>query len=121
MALTQAQLFRLSRMSGEAHKDVEDRMVDDVTLQDIADEMGLVKDSEDLAPADTGYVATYDLYRIAADVWRQKAGMVAEGYNIKVEGASFNRSEVYDHYLKQASRYAGMAASLTTNTTPTRP
>lgn len=113
MALTSAQTFRLARMSGEAHKPTCDRMLDDSELVDLADEVALVPDDTGLAPADSGYVSTYDLYRAAAESWRRKAGMVAEGYNIKVEGASFNRSEAYDHYLAQASRYAGMAHSLT--------
>lgn len=113
MALTSAQTFRLARMSGEAHKPTGERMVDDSELVDLCDEMALVPDTTGLAPVDSGYTATYDLYRAAAETWRRKAGMVAEGYNIKVEGASFNRSEAYDHYLAQAARYAGMANSLT--------
>lgn len=112
MALTAAEAFRLARMSGEAHKPTEERMLDDSELQDLADAVGLVKDDDDLAPADVGYVVTYDLYRIAAEAWRDKAGMIAEGYNIKVEGAAFNRSEAYEHYLAQATRYAGMARTL---------
>jgi len=100
-------------MAGESSKPDEERMLDDATLQDIADEVGLVPDAVDLTPADVGYAPTYDLYRTAAEGWREKAGMIAEGYNIKVEGAQFNRSEAYEHYLKQATRYAGMANNLT--------
>ena len=99
-------------MAGEAHKPTEERMLDDSELADLADEVGLVIDDSGNAPVDTGYTATYDLYRIAAEACRLKAGMVAEGYNVKVEGASLNRSEVYEHYLAQATRYAGMARTL---------
>ena len=118
MALTNAQLIRLASMTGEAHRSVEDRIVDDFRLQEIADEVALLKDDSGLAPVDSGYSPTYDLYRAAAAVWSEKAARVAEGYNVKVEGASFNRSEVYEHYMEQAARFAGMAASLTMNTTP---
>lgn len=113
MALTSAEILRLRRMAGESSKPDEERMLDDATLQDIADEVGLVVDSLDQAPDHASYTATYDLYRTAAEGWREKAGMIAEGYNIKVEGAQFNRSEAYEHYLKQATRYAGMANNLT--------
>ena len=120
MALTTAELIRLASLSGEAHKPIEERMVEDFRLQEIADEVARIKDDSELAPADSGYTPTYDLYRAAAAVWAEKAGMVAEGYNIKVEGAAFNRSEVYDHYMQQAGRYAGMASSLSTSTAPAR-
>ena len=103
-------------MAGEASKPDEERMLDDATLQDIADEVGRVVDALGVIPSGTGYVPSYDLYRTAAEGWREKAGMIAEGYNIKVEGAQFNRSEAYEHYLKQATRYAGMANSLTVTT-----
>ena len=53
--------------------------------------------------------ATYDVIVIENQFI---PGMVAEGYNVKVEGASLNRSEVYEHYLAQATRYAGMARTL---------
>jgi len=120
MALTTAQLIRLKRMSGEWHKVTGDRMLDDEDLGDIAEESGRVADSSGNAPSSASYVPTYDLYRAASAVWRQKAGMIAEGYNVRVEGAAFDRSDVYEHYSKEALRYAGMAASLTTNTTPPR-
>ena len=120
MALTTQELIRLASLSGEAHKPVDERMVEDFRLQEIADEVARIRDDEGLAPLDSGYSPTYDLYRAASAVWAEKAAMVAEGYNITVEGASFNRSEVYDHYMQQAGRYAGMAGNLTTNTAPER-
>lgn len=113
MALTTAEILRLRRMAGEANKPDEERMLDDATLQDIADEVGQVPDILAQAPDHVSYTITYDLYRSAAEGWREKAGMIAEGYNIKVEGAQFNRSEAYEHYLRQATRYAGMANNLT--------
>lgn len=113
MALTTEELTRLTRMAGESTKDTADRMLSDEQLQEIADEVGRVKDDSDLAPEDTGYTNTYDLYRSAAECWREKAGMIAEGYNVVIEGAQYNRSEAFEHYLSQATRYAGMANSLT--------
>lgn len=111
--LTAAQLLRLSRMGGEGHKLVGDRMVDDTRLDEIAGEVALIRDDDDLGPLDVGYVITVDLYRAAAEVWREKAGMVADGYDFKAEGASFTRSQMYQHYLEQAARYASMAGTLT--------
>lgn len=111
--LTAEQLARLGRMAGEAHKATADRMVTDATLELIATDVALVIDADGYAPTDALYTATVDLYRAAAEAWREKAGMVADGYDFKAEGASFTRSQMYKHYLEQAARYAGMANSLT--------
>lgn len=125
--ITDAQETRLRRMVGEAHKDDEDRMISDEVIDDLAGEVGLVVDYAGEAPyvtdeddgtvsANTDYVTTVDIYRVAAEAWRVKAGMVAEGYDFKAEGAEFDRSQVYKHYLDQAARYAGLAGNLTTAT-----
>ena len=111
--LTAGELVRVARMAGEGHKLTGDRMVDDATLDLIAGDVALLKDADGLAPPEVGYVITVDLYRTAAEAWRTKAGMVADGYDFKAEGASFTRSQMYDHYMQQAGRYANMASSLT--------
>ena len=110
MALTDAQLARVTRMSGERHK--TNRMVDDTTIQLIADEVALVKDSDDQAPIHDDYTATYDLYRVAAEVWREKANMVAEGFDFISEGGEYSRSQVFDHYNERAAKYAAMVGQL---------
>jgi hypothetical protein len=100
-------------MAGEGHKDAAERMLSDARLDEIAGEVALIRDDTGLAPPDTGYVTTVDLYRAAAECWREKAGQVADGYDFKAEGASFTRSQMYDHYMEQASRYASMVGQLT--------
>lgn len=112
--LTTEQTTRLARMAGEGHKAAADRMLDDADLDQIATDVALMKDSEGRAPTETDYVTTVDLYRAAAECWRTKAGMVADGFDFEAEGASFTRSQVYDHYMEQAGRFATMAAQLTT-------
>lgn len=110
--LTAGELVRVARMGGEGHKQVADRMVDDATIDLIAGEVALLKDSAGLNPIDVGYVITVDLYRTAAEVWRTKAGMVADGYDFEAEGASYTRSQMYDQYMEQAARYSNMASQL---------
>jgi hypothetical protein len=116
MALTADQLRRLAMMAGESHKPVPDRMLSDLDLQDIANDVAKVPDSTGLAPADSGYTDTYDLYRAAAEAWRRKAGQLAEEFDFRVEGGSFNRMQKYRAALEQASRYANMAQSLSAPT-----
>lgn len=116
MALAAADLVRLGRMVGESHKDTLDRMLSDQDLQDIADESAKIPDSAGVAPGGIGYIDTYDLYRAAAEGWRQKAGIVSEEFDFVAEGGQFMRSQKYRNYLQQAARYAGMAQHMTTRT-----
>lgn len=111
--LDAAQTARLAQMAGEAHKAAAERMLDDAALDLIAENVAQLKDSAGVAPGGTGYVVTVDLYRAAAEAWRTKAGMVADGYDFKAEGASYTRSQMFEHYLQQAARYAGLASNLT--------
>ena len=110
MALTTQQLNTVARRAGEAHK--SERMIEDDTIQFIADELGLIVDSAGLAPSAALYTTTYDLNAIAAGVWREKANMLAEGFDFTAEGASFTRSQAYRHAMQQASKWHAMASNL---------
>ncbi len=112
MALTAAQLSTVGRRAGEAHKTTPNRMVTDETIQLIADEVGLVKDSADLAPTAALYATTYDLAAITAGVWREKAARLSEGFDFRAEGATFTRSQAYRHALQQATYWHGMISNL---------
>ncbi len=112
MALTAAQLSTIGRRAGEAHKSTDDRMVTDETIQLIADEVGLVKDSADLAPTAALYTTTYDLAAATAGVWREKAGRMAEGFDFRAEGATFTRSQAYRHALQQATYWHSQISNL---------
>jgi hypothetical protein len=50
----------------------------------------------------TDWVATYDLAHAAADVWDEKANTVADYFDFQADGARFDKSQVFDHYAKQA-------------------
>ena len=111
MALTAAELATVKRRAGEAHKTTP--MVDDATIQLIADEVGLVVDDDGNAPLDTGYTTTYDLAAVAAGVWREKAARSAEDFDFDAEGASFTRSQAYEHCMRQAAYWHGQISNLT--------
>jgi hypothetical protein len=103
-------------MVGESKVTADERMLSDQDLTDIADEVAKIPDTAGNAPSATAYTDTYDLYRAAAEGWRQKAGMVAEEFDFEAEGGSFSRSQKYRNYLAMAARYAGMAKHMTTRT-----
>ena len=106
MPLSAAQITRVRQMTAERDAAGDYPDADIITL---ADGVAKVVDSEGLAPIDTGYVETYDLYTVAAELWRVKAGEVADEFDFAAEGGEFTRSQKYDNYLKQAARYSSMA------------
>lgn len=51
---------------------------------------------------------SYDIYGAAADGWRERAGMQAEGYDFRVEGRQYSRSQWFKHCLEMAEYYEGL-------------
>ena len=113
--LTDTELARLERMTGEAHKATEQRMLTEEDLDDhaflarVPDVAGL-NPQDSLGVATTGYVNTVDLYKAASLAWHQKAGVYAEQFAFTADGATFQRNQGYDMCVKQAARYADMAS-----------
>lgn len=56
---------------------------------------------------------TYDIYNAVADGWRIRAATGASGYDFKVDGRSYSKSQYFEHCAKMAEYYSSMA-------TPTR-
>ena len=105
MALTAAQLTRVRQLASEPTTDT----FSDQDIQDTADFMSRVPDSDGNPPSHADYTATYDLYLLAAELWRLKAGFVADEFDFSSEGAEFQRSQKYEMYLGQAKRYSDMS------------
>ena len=114
--LAASELDRLKRMAGEAHKPDDDRLLDDDALKAIAADVGLRCDPIGRTPGSAGYEPIYDLPRIAAEAWRIKAGIVAEAFDFIAEGGEFRRAQVYEHCLRMAAKYAGLADGLAPRT-----
>lgn len=112
MALTQAQLNRVRQLVNE--KDTS--RFSDQDIQDSADFVARMKDDAGRAPVHPDYVPTYDLFLLAAELWRVKAGLFAEDFDFRSEGAEFERSQKYTMALAQSKRYADLAAQRTSRT-----
>lgn len=112
MALTAAQLARVRRMAAEPTEDT----YTDADIDTLADQVAKVVDASGYAPSHADYTDTYDLYILTAEIWREKAGNVADEYDFVAEGAEFSRSQKYTTFLSQAARYADMASVRSTNT-----
>jgi ribosomal protein S26 len=55
------------------------------------------------------WIATYDLNATAAEIWEEKAAAVACDYATNADGANLQRNQVYDQYMRIASRYRAKA------------
>jgi len=51
----------------------------------------------------------YNLNGAAAEVWQKKAAHVARAYDFRADQAQFNRSQMFDHYMKMADHYRDKA------------
>lgn len=100
-----------------------ERMTDASTDPQLAEEdlddllaMARRMDAGGLPPSDDDWVPTYDLNFAAAEGWRRKAGRAAALFNHGVDGASFQRSQIYSQCLVQAKEYSSRAPTTITVT-----
>ena len=49
---------------------------------------------------------TYDMNAAAADIWAEKAGAASVNFNFTTNGQTFDRTQVYEAYMKQSRYYA---------------
>jgi len=110
MAATAAQIAQVRRMVNEPTT----ATYSDATIQayievyPLLDERGeepYTWDSSTTPPhqdVNTYWVPTYDLHAAAADLWEEKASVVAVDYNFSADGGNYSRSQVYEQYMKQA-------------------
>jgi hypothetical protein len=68
-----------------------------------------VKDSAGRRPADLGWAATYDLNAAVADLWSLIAANLSALYDFTADGASFTRSQAYEHARKMQRHFQGKA------------
>lgn len=58
---------------------------------------GTLEENED-------WTATYDLSAAAADLWAEKASVLAQDYDFEADGGQYSRSQAYEQAMK-LSRY----------------
>jgi len=114
MALSAAETTRIRSLVSESTDDV----FSDVDIQTVSDAMAKVVDSSGYAPSHASYVDTYDIYLIAAELWRIKAGNFADEFDFAAEGGRFNRSQKYRMALDQSKRYSDMSKYRSSGTAP---
>lgn len=87
----------------------------DSTYSDAAIEERILEhplpDSAGVAPGGEGWVPTYDLNVLAANIWTEKASALASRFSFSADGASFNLNQAYDNAIKMATYYSQQSTS----------
>jgi hypothetical protein len=84
----------------------------DADLQVLADNC-LVPDTEDRAPDEDGYITTYDLNAVASIVWDMKASAIADEFTFSADGGTYQRSQKFEQYIRQANHYRSLSVAYT--------
>lgn len=112
MGASAGQIARLRRMVDEADETTytDEQLaeyIEDCPSMDERGEMPYEWDSSTIPPSKTDneyWLPTYDLSAAAANVWAEKAAVLAQDYDTNADGASLARSQAYEQAMKQ-SRY----------------
>jgi len=65
-----------------------------------------VRDSEGRAPGSNSWVATYNVFQVASDIWAEKAGALVMQHDFSADGGKFSRSQMHAHAIKMSQYYA---------------
>lgn len=111
MSASAEQIARVRRMVNEptavtyADEDIQG-YIESYPLEDARGEAPLVESTTTPGTLETNpdWTPTYDLNAAAADLWAEKAAVLAQDFDFKAEGAQFSRSQAYEQAMKQ-SRY----------------
>lgn len=125
MTATAAQIAKVRRMTAElttttyADEDIQGY----IELYKLMDENGenprvpstlqpgVLFDNPDWTP-------TYDLNSAAADIWEEKAAVLAQDFDFSADGSSLHRSQAYDQAMKQARSFRSRRSVRTVRMVP---
>ena len=67
-----------------------------------------VLDANGTEPDDYGWLGAWDINQAAADVWEEKASLVAVDFDFAADGGDYKRSQAHAQMLSMANRYRSM-------------
>lgn len=113
MTATAAQIARVRRMVNEPDDTTYDDeaiqgYIEDYPLLDERGEEPYTWDTSTQPPtqdANDDWIPTYDLNAAAADIWEEKAGVVAQDYAFNADGGQYSRNQVYEQYMRNVAHY----------------
>ena len=126
MAATAAQIARLRRMVNEPTTDTytDDDLAGYIESYPRIDERGespYTWDTSTEPPTqdvNDSWIPTYDLNAAAADIWQEKAAVLAQDYDFNADGGQYSRSQAYEHAMRQVRYYRSRRSPLTITARP---
>lgn len=101
---------------------VAEQTTDTYTDIDLAEYIGRypLADASGYTPTDTGWTGNWDINLAAADVWEEKAAVVAADFDFSADGGDYKRSQAYAQAKQQARNFRAsrQTGSLTMVATP---
>ncbi len=121
MAATAEQIQRLRRMVNELTADTytDTDLAAYIERYPLLDELGsepYAWDSSTTPPsqdANEDWIPTYDLNAAAADIWDEKASVVAQDFSFSADGGNYQRNQVYEQYTARAKAYRAKRSAKT--------
>jgi len=112
MTATAAQIARVRRMTGEpdtttyADADIQS-YIEAHPLEDARGEGPRVESTTTPGTLEENpdWTATYDLNAAAADIWEEKAAVLAGDFDFQADGGQYSRSQAYEQAMKQARHF----------------
>lgn len=109
MSATAAQIAQVRRMVNEPSETTytDDDITTYIESYPLLDERGEVPYTWDTSTSpptqddNDDWIPTYDLHAAAADIWEEKASVVAADFDFRADGGQYSRSQVYEQYMKQ--------------------
>lgn len=127
MSATAAQIARLRRLVGES---IDDTIFANTELATYIEEHPLLDErgenpytwdtTTDPPSQDANelWVPTYDLNAAAADIWEEKAAILAQDYDFEADGSSYTRSQAYEQAMKQVRYFRSKRSPRTVSQRP---
>lgn len=113
MAATDAEIARVRRMVNEPTTETysDDDIADAIERYPLLDERGEEPYTWDVSTSpptqdwNEDWIPTYDLNAAAADLWGEKAAVVAQDYTFSADGGNYSRSDVLRQYQERERFY----------------
>lgn len=68
-------------------------------------EASALADVDGNTPGQPEWQPTYDMFRVASDIWLEKSSAVADEFDFTADGGSFQRSQKVAQYIRQSTYY----------------
>jgi len=110
MSVTAAMILKLRRMTAEptdtSYSDADmEETLESHAVPDAQGEEAFTWDNSSTPPiqeANENWIPTYDFHLAAAEIWEEKAAVVAVEHDFRADGGEFSSSQVYQNYMKNA-------------------